>query len=113
MALNLLKILDYIAAVVSAAVESTTVESTTVVSTATESTATESVASSVALSELQATIDNEIAKAKNPNLNKFFMLIFFLIVINLFFIHLTLKGNPSIKKKNKKKLKGYKSCKFD
>lgn len=59
------------AAVVSTAVESVAAESAVIVES---ETVVESVAS-VALLELQATTDKEIANAKNPNFNKFFMLI--------------------------------------
>ncbi|MFM6976444.1 MAG: hypothetical protein ACKOW2_06320, partial [Sphingobacteriaceae bacterium] len=62
---------DYFAAVVSAATAAAV--STAAVSTAAVSTATESVATSSVLLEEQAATDKEIAKAKKPNLNKFFM----------------------------------------
>ena len=70
--------LNYILAAESATVESATVESATTESAAAESAATESVVASAGLLELQATTDKEIANAKNPNFNKFFMLISFL-----------------------------------
>ena len=80
--------------------ESPATVSTAAVSTVIESTEAESLASSLALFELQATTDKEIARAKNPNLNKFFMLIFFfLIVINLHLMPKNLKGNPVTPKK--------------
>jgi hypothetical protein len=69
-------LIDYLATVESTTVESTTVESTTVESTTVESTAVESAAASSVLFELQAATDKEIAKAKKPNLNEFFIVLF-------------------------------------
>jgi hypothetical protein len=63
--------IDYLA--VSTAAVSTAAVSTAVVSTAIESTATESVAASSDLFELHAATDKEIARAKKPNLNEFFI----------------------------------------
>jgi hypothetical protein len=68
-----------VAAVVStAAVVSAAVVSTAVVSTAT----VVSAATSSVLLEEQAATDKEIAKAKKPNLNKFFMFFCLKLIIN-------------------------------
>jgi hypothetical protein len=65
-------VIDYsaVAAVSTAAV------STAIVSTVIVSTAVESVAASSVWFELQAATDKEIAKAKKPNLNEFFIVLF-------------------------------------
>jgi hypothetical protein len=68
-----------VAAVVSAA---TAAVSTAVVSTAVVSTAAVSAATSSVLLEEQAATDKEIAKAKKPNLNKFFMFFCLKLIIN-------------------------------
>lgn len=60
------------AAAVSAAIVSTTAVSVAIVSTIAESTAVESVLSEV-LFELQAANVKDIAKAKKPNLKRFFI----------------------------------------
>ena len=66
---------------VSFTVESVTVVSTPVVSVITAEESVAVVSDPVPLfSELQAATDKEIAKAKKPNLNKFFILILFKII---------------------------------
>jgi hypothetical protein len=68
---------------VAAVVSTATVVSAAVVSTAVVSTATVvSAATSSVLLEEQAATDKEIAKAKKPNLNKFFMFFCLKLIIN-------------------------------
>jgi hypothetical protein len=68
---------------VAAVVSTATVVSAAVVSTAAVSTAkVVSAATSSVLLEEQAATDKEIAKAKKPNLNKFFMFFCLKLIIN-------------------------------
>jgi hypothetical protein len=68
---------------VAAVVSTATVVSAAVVSTAVVSTAkVVSAATSSVLLEEQAATDKEIAKAKKPNLNKFFMFFCLKLIIN-------------------------------
>jgi hypothetical protein len=79
--LNLLRFENYIFAFVVSTLtieESPATVSIAAVSTVIESIEAESAVCSFALLELQAATDKDNAKAKNPNLNKFFILISFL-----------------------------------
>lgn len=84
---------------VSTAAESVTVVSTVVAdeSTIVESVVVESVASPF-FSELQAATDKEIAKAKKPNLNIFFIIIFLNVYVVHGLIPVKSKGNPLLEK---------------